>query len=128
MSYNQNVNITPFEGSTLAQARAAVINAFQTGDQEYVLEMLKVFYMSTAKIDLITECERFTKEIEQQLDLHNSKRTLTPASSIDKISDRTNYLKRVNIQFYKKIMLLCEKNGLTEFGKVTARAQNVPTI
>lgn len=118
MPYSTTPIITPFEGSTLAQARNAVIKAFASGDQAHVFDMLSVFYISTAKADIIKECNEHKKEIEQKLKLHNSQRRNFSQDALSTIISREEYLKQVNINFYEKIMLLCCDHGLTEFDTV----------
>jgi hypothetical protein len=121
MSYNKAPVITPFEGSTLAQARQAVINAFSSGDEEYTWNMLCVFYISTAKIEIINECETYKKLHEDQLSRINSKSEASPQESFSRIVRRDSYRQKTNMDFYKRIMLLCAKYGLTEFDSIKPR-------
>jgi hypothetical protein len=121
MSYNKAPVITPFEGSTLAQARQAVINAFASGDEDYTWNMLCVFYISTAKIEIINECETFKKEFEDKITLINSKSEHSPQEAFSRIIRRDSFRQRTNMEFYKKIMMLCAKHGLTEFDTIKPR-------
>jgi hypothetical protein len=117
MSSNRNL-LTPFEQSTLAQARSMVINAFATGNQQYISEMLYVFYVSTAKTSIIEECEKFRKETENQITIKKAKYGSTQATKITGMRETQTYLYQRNRELFLKIMLLCEKNNLTEFSNM----------
>jgi hypothetical protein len=124
MSYNKVPIITPFEGGTLAQARQAVINAFSTGDEEFTWTMLCVFYISTSKIEIIEECEKYRKFIEEQIQRINSKLEHSPQESFSRIMTRNTFQEKTNLEFYKKIMLLCAEHHLTEFDAIKPREEN----
>lgn len=112
--------ITPFEGGTLAHARALVLNAFATRDWEYIWEMLCLFYIQTSKIEIMEECEKTVNEVEQQLNMFNRKIEACnqPYLAVPIINARKSYLKKIDYAFDKQIMLLCAKHNLTEFDTV----------
>lgn len=120
--------LTPFEGSTLAIARNAVVHAFQTGNQKYTNEMLIILYISSAKNTIISDCEKFQSETDRRLNLLKSGRGITIAEDYFFRTNPNEYLKQRNILLFKKIMLLFEKAGLTEFSnQATPQFKNRPT-
>lgn len=115
MSGYAKSKITAFEGSTLAQARAIVINAFAEGNHVHTLKMLRVFYISTGKQKIIEECNKTYKEISQEIAMYNTPIKSYAQDHISKIEQRNRHLEERNMDFYEKIMMLIAAAGWTEF-------------
>jgi hypothetical protein len=124
MAYNKNPEITPFEGSTLAQARQAVLRAFEDRDEDAAWEALCVLYISTSKIGIMEACEKTVKRVEEEIERLSSKSESGPADQYARANNVKRYKHKANLEFYKQIMLLFAEFGLTEYDTVKPRELN----
>ena len=120
--------VTPFEGSSLAKAQAKVIDAFSFGDAKYTLRMIRVFYGTTARKDIIEECEKTHKNIERTMASENIIVGYTQHHSNAMGFQQNEVLNERVLQFYFKVTILLYEKGFTEFMKVKPRVESRPTI
>jgi hypothetical protein len=120
--------VTPTEGSSLVKAQAKVIDAFSFGNSKYTLTMIRVFYGTTARKEIIEECEKTYKSIERLMATENIVVGYTQHHSSAMAFKQNEVLDERVLQFYFKVTTLLYDKGFTEFMKVKPRVESRPTI
>jgi len=128
MSISATSLVTPFEGSSLAKAQVKVIDAFSFGNSKYTLRMIRVFYGTTARKDIIDECEQTYKKIDRLMATENVVVGYTQHHSSAMAFQQNDTLDERVLQFYFKVTTMLYDKGFTEFMKVKPRVESRPTI
>jgi hypothetical protein len=116
----ENKNLSQVADTAIDKALLDVQNAFATQNWEYTYEMLRKAVYISADVKIMDECEIFMQQVNREL---NRIKTQSSYTAADRYTQNTlsaiDFLKEMDFQFLKKLMILLKPYLRYSFGPKT---------